>query len=195
MSTDELLDYRGNARRAEIEALSLRAWECRKAGDMEGAAAVIEEGLARFPGDEVLLNCALYSMEDREERIRKAKALSDSTDLEVRFDALRFLAEDYGAQGRYDLARAALERIPEIYFTKLGVAAQVLPGKEKREYAARQKWISLSDLVDMMAELARCYDSEGNPEAARRERRKGERIIDLFASDIDWADELRQRLL
>lgn len=190
VSMDELLGYDGKARREEIEELSHRAWECRKAGDMKGAAAILEEGLARFPGDEVLLNCALYSMEDRTERICIAKILSESTDMEVRYDALRFLAEDYGAQGKYDLARAALEGIPEIYFTKLGVAAQVLPGEEKRQYASQQKWISLEDLVDMMVELIRYYKSEGRLEEARSEREKAERLIELFGPYDDWTESL-----
>ena len=194
VSMDELLGYDGKARREEIEKLSLLAWEKRKAGDLKGASAILEEGLARFPGDEILLNCALYSMEDREERIRAAKALSESTDMEVRYDAFQFLAKDYGALGRYDLAREALEGIPEIYFTKLGVAAEVLPGEEKRDFAVRQKWISLGDLVDMMAELIRYYKGVGQDDQAAAERDKAERLIGLFAPDIDWADELRESL-
>lgn len=194
VSIDELLGYNGRARWEKIEELSRQAWERRKAGDMKGASAILEEGLARFPGDEVLLNCALYSMEDRDERIRIARELSESADMEVRYDALRFLTENYGAQGKYDLARAALEKIPEIFFTKLGVAAQVLLGEEKRQFASQQKWISLGGMVEMMAELILYYKSVGKLDEARKERERAEQLIKLFGPDIDWADELREVL-
>lgn len=195
VSMDELLGYDGKARTEEIEKLATRAWECREKGDMAGAAAVLEAGLARFPGDEVLLNCALYSMEDRAERIRVATALSETAaEADVRYDALRFLVQDYGAQGNYDMARAALGKIPEIYFTKLSVAAEVLPGEEKRKYARQQKWISLGHLVDMMAELAAYYREQGQAKQAEEEQRLALAVIDLFAGQIDWAEELRDRL-
>ncbi len=195
VSIDQLLGYDGKARRTEIEALSKAAFDLRLKGDHAGARAVLEQGLSRFPGDEVLLNCLLYSTEDRAERIRIASALSETAaEADVRYDALRFLAEDYSAVENYDMARAAVEKIPEIYFTKLTVAADVLPGAEKETCARKQKWISLEHLVDMMAELARYYESQDRPGDARAERDRAEALIALFEPDIDWADELRAEL-
>ncbi len=194
-SVDELLGYDGKARRGEIDAISQEAFELRCKGDTAGASAVLQKGLARFPGDEVLLNCLLYSTEDLAERIRIAAALSETAaEADVRYDALRFLAQDYGAQGNYDMARLAIEKIPEIYFTKLTVAAGVLPGEEKQKYAQQQKWISLEHLVDMMAELARYYDGQGRLNEAKKEREKAEALISLFEPEMDWGNELRQEL-
>ncbi len=195
VSTDELLCYNGKARAREIADLSVRAWQCRQAGDMAGATAILNQGLARFPGDEVLLNCLLYSTQDREERIRTATALCESATLpDVRYDAARFLAQDYAAAGSYDMARAALEKIPEFYFTKLTVAAQVLPGEEKQQYARQQRNISLGHLVDMQVELARYHDAAGQSEQAAAERERGAAVIALFDLPQDFAALLRARL-
>ncbi len=194
VSVDELLGYDGKARRTEIETISKAAYELRLKGDMAGACAVLEKGLSRFPGDEVLLNCLLYSTQDRAERRRIAAALSETAAAaDVRYDALRFLAQDYGEEGNYEMARAAIEKIPEIYFTKLSVAAAVLPGEEKEKYARQQKWISLEHLVDMMAELARYYESVGSPDEAKKERDKALQLIAL-EPEMDWGDELRAEL-
>lgn len=195
VSVDELLGYDGKARRAEIDAISKAAYEKRLQGDMEGASHILREGLGRFPGDEVLLNCLLYSTPDPVERIRTATALSETAVLaDVRYDALRFLAQDYSAQGNYEMARAAIERIPEFYFTKLTVAAGCLPGEEKRKYAQQQKGVSLEHLVDMMAELARYYDGAGEPRKAKEQRDRAMALIDLFEPEVDWADDLRAEL-
>lgn len=81
VSMDELMGYCGKTRQKEIEKLSVRAWECRVAGDMAKATAILREGLSRYPGDEVLFNCLLYSMDpetENEEIIRIAGELSQT---------------------------------------------------------------------------------------------------------------------
>ncbi len=195
VSIDSLLGYDGKARRDQIEAISTAAYEKRLEGDMAAATEILQKGLARFPGDEVLLNCLLYSTDDPLERRRIATALIDTAaEADVRYDALRFLAQDYGAEGNYDMARAMIEKIPEFYFTKLTVAAGVLPGEEKLKYARQQQWISLEHLVDMLAELARYYDSVGDAASAKAQRDRGLALISLFEPDMDWGDELRREL-
>ncbi len=147
-SVDELLGYDRKAREIEIEKLSKAAWKCRCQNDMEGANKILREGLMRFPGDEVLLNCLLYSMEEQNERIRLATTLSETTmDDTIRFDALRILAEEYSTLGNEEMARLAVEKLPEIYFTKMTVGAETLKGQDGKKICADAK-ISLHRVAD-----------------------------------------------
>ncbi|MCD8378885.1 MAG: helix-turn-helix transcriptional regulator [Lachnospiraceae bacterium] len=195
VSIDELLGYNGKARKTEIQKLSLKAWKYRKEGDLKAAENLLRQGLLQYPGDDTLLNCLLYAVEDRTERMGIATSLCETTaDAEVRYDALRFLAEDYATEGNYDMAKAMLDRIPELYFTKLSVAAQILPGEDKKVNAEKQKWISLEGMVIMMAELSRYYQETGEAELAKKERDRAEELITLFQPDMNFADALREKL-
>ncbi len=184
ISIDELLGYDRKAREREIEKLSEAAWKCRCQNDMDGANKILREGLLRFPGDEVLLNCLLYSMEDQNERIRLATTLSETTkDDTIRFDALRILAEEYSALGKEEMARLAMEKLPEIYFTKMTVAANTLSGELGKKYARMQKNLCIEWLIDMINILARYDEEEGKPFEAAQKREKGHALIDLFSDE------------
>ena len=98
-----------------------------------------------------------------DETIAIASNLTENTRVsEVKYDALRFLAYAYKAKGDIDSAKAALEQIPELYFTKLTEIAYLLEGKEKFEAAEKQKWISFENLLQMMQKLAECYEADGD---------------------------------
>ena len=78
--------------------------------------------------------------ERSDEGIAVAKALVESTKFDgVRFDAYRIMAKAYKSQGEYKLTKEAVEHIPEIYFTKLEIAAQLLEGDEMYEATQKQK--------------------------------------------------------
>ena len=76
-------------------------------------------------------------------------------------------------------AEAAIDQIPEIYFTKLTEMAYLLEGKPKYEAAEKQKWISFENLIQMMEKLAEYYESEGMKAEAITEREKALKFIDL----------------
>lgn len=82
-------------------------------------------------------------------------------------------------KGDLKSAEAAIEQIPEIYFTKLTEMAYLLEGKPKYEAAEKQKWISFENLIQMMEKLAEYYESEGMKAAAIKEREKALKFIDL----------------
>ena len=111
---------------------------------------------------------------------------------ENRLTALAFLAEAYAGKGEADFTRATLARIPETYFTRLSLAAMYLQGEEKRAAAAAQRRISVELLVDMMRELAACYEEAGEADRARREREKARALIGLFAGEEEdaWVQAL-----
>lgn len=120
--------------------------------DKKKAEESIRNGLKRYPGNDVLLNCLIGVLdvsEQGDEMFAVAKALVVSTKGdEVRFGAYRIMAEALMPRGEYQLAKDAMEHIPEIYFTKLEVAAFLLEGEEKYEAAQKQKNLSATSLID-----------------------------------------------
>lgn len=194
VSIDELFGY--NLRETEQTVMDIcrASWEYRETDRLK-SREILDEGLRRFPGNDILLNNYLYTLdreEETEEIIRIATTLAETAQEEdVRLDALTFLAEAYARKGEYAFARATVERIPEIYFTKLSVAAQVLRGEEKYKAACAQKWGSLEMMVDMMRELAAYYTDEGQNEKAQAEKEKARQLICLFADEEHkWLEEL-----
>lgn len=69
-----------------------------------------------------MLSNLLYVLnyfEDPDETIAVAGKLIDKTaESEIKYDALRFLAYAYKAKGDLKSTAAAINQIPEIYFTK-----------------------------------------------------------------------------
>ena len=108
----------------------------------------------------------------------------------MRYDALRFLAGAYARKGEHEFAKATLERIPEIYFTKLSAAAETLRGKDKYDAANAQKWVCLEMMVGMMREIAAYYEGEGEADKADAEKAKARELIALFEPERDWVGSL-----
>ena len=142
VSTDEILCYDSTEKNNEIEKLIDEAYKLRET-DPETGRKILEAGLKKYPDNDILLNNLLYVMnysKNPDETISVASKLIDKTNnSEIRYDALRFLAYAYNAKGDTESAVAALEQIPEIYFTKLSETAFVLDGKPKYEAAEKQK--------------------------------------------------------
>ena len=164
VSTDELFDfnlYETEKRVEEIVCEHSRYWNT----DKKKAEQIIRDGLKKYPGNDILLNCLIGVLElpeQSEEVISIAKALVESTKYdEVRLDAYRIMAEAYAAQGDLTAAKDAIEHIPEIYFTKLEVAATLLEGEDAYEAAQKQKNLSAEDLIDQPALVALASLSPG----------------------------------
>lgn len=184
VSTDEILSYDSYEKDQEIMDYVNRAAEYRETNPKEGWK-ILQEGLKKYPDNDILLNNLLYVMnynenlgENWDETLKIASRLVDKTESdEIKYDALRFIAYAYNAKGDEESAVAALEQIPEIYFTKLSEMAFVLNGKAKYEAAEKQKWISFETLLQMMWKLAECYRDEGNQEKAVEETKRALNLI------------------
>ena len=114
VSTDELFDfnlYETEKRVEEIVCEHSRYWNT----DKKKAEQIIRDGLKKYPGNDILLNCLIGVLElpeQSEEVISIAKALVESTKYdEVRLDAYRIMAEAYAAQGDLTAAKDAIEHI------------------------------------------------------------------------------------
>ena len=199
VSLDELFDYNRREIEEEIEEITEESWKYRETGPAEGRR-ILEAGLQKYPDNDILLNNLLYVLnytDNPDETIDVASTLIEKTDqADVRYDALRFLAYAYKAKGDIQSAEAAIEQIPEIYFTKLSELAFLLDGPKKREAAEKQKWISFEDLLQMMEKLAECYEAEGETQKAREELEKALKLIPILTNDCfdEYVDYFKTRI-
>ncbi|MCH5317743.1 MAG: helix-turn-helix transcriptional regulator [Eubacterium sp.] len=182
VTTDELFAYNQKEIRDEIEQYVIKARKHIEY-DHEKGRIILEEALQKYPENDILLNNFLYFLNysaDPDETIRIAnKLINRTTASGIRYDALRFLAYAYHAKGDTESAIAALEQIPEIYFTKFSEMAFILTGKPMYEVAEKQKWLSFEILLQMMSKIAEYYEGEGEKEKAIAEL---ERTIALISA-------------
>lgn len=187
VSTDELFDFNLYEVEKNVETIVdeySKHWDTDKAK----AEQVIRDGLKKYPGNDILLNCLIGVVSElgkNDEVITIGKALVESTKYDdVRFDAYRIMAEAYKAKGEYQLSKDAIEHIPEIYFSKLGVAAHLLDGEEMYEAAQKQKNISADDLIDMLIIIGKHLKENGEIEKANTQLKIAQKIIDAFEEDF-----------
>jgi len=208
VSTDELFDFNLYEIEKNVEAIvdeHSKYWDTDKAK----AEQVIREGLKKYPGNDILLNCligVLSELGKHDEVITVGKALVESSKYdEVRIDAYRIMAEAYKEKGEYQLAKDAIEHIPELYFTKLEVAARLLEGEEMYEAAQKHKNISARDLIDMLIIIGKYLKEHGEIEKGNTQFEIAQKVIDAFSDDFvetkyfkanvfESADKLRKEI-
>ena len=183
VSMDELFEFNLKDIELDIDNIVNEAYESRES-DPQKSREILEKGLEKYPDDEILLNNLLYVLnysENPDETISTASSLIEKTNqADIKYDALRFLAYAYKVKGDLKSAEAAIDQIPEIYFTKLTEVAYLLEGKPKFEAAEKQKWISFENLIQMMEKLAEYYESEGMTDKAIEEREKALKLIHII---------------
>lgn len=175
ISMDELFDFSLKEIDCAVKNIVDDAYEYRESNPAE-SRRILEEGLKKYPENDILLNNLLYVInysEHPNETIALAtKLIEKTTQSEVKYDALRFLAYAYKNKGELECAKSAIKKIPEIYFTKLTEMAFLLSGTEKFEAAEKQKWISFENLLQMMCKIAEYYEEGKEYEKAADEIEK-----------------------
>lgn len=183
VSMDELFEFNFKDIELAIDNIVNEAYKFRES-DPSKSRDILEEGLKKYPDNEILLNNLLYVLnysENPDETISIASSLIEKTNqADIKYDALRFLAYAYKVKGDLKSAEKAIDQIPEIYFTKLTEMAYLLEGKAKYEAADKQKWISFENLIQMMEKLAEYYESEGLKIEAIEERKKALKFIAII---------------
>ncbi len=187
VSTDELFDFNLYEIEKSVDDIVTehgKYWDI----DKSKAEQILREGLKKYPGNDVLLDClicVLCELGRHDEVITIGKCLVESTKYDdLRFDAYRTMAEAYKALGEYQLAKDAIEHIPEIYFTKLEVAAQLLEGKEMYEAAQKQKTLSATSLIDMLIIIGKYLKKNGENDKANAQFTIAQKVIDAFLDDF-----------
>lgn len=187
VSTDELFDFNLFEMEKQVEAICSEAYQYRFT-DPAKSEGILRDGLHRFPGNDIILNNLLYTLDYQaraDEVITLCKTLIESTkDDSVKYDACRILASCYHENGQRDLIKPTLERIPEIYFSKLELMASLLDGEESYEAAQKQKYISAEDLIDMLIVAGKYLMEKGETEKGISQFRIAKKVMDAFAEDF-----------
>lgn len=185
VSMDELFDFNLKEIEHAVRIITEKAYQYRESNPAE-SRRILEEGLKKYPENDILLNNLLYVLDysvKPDETIAIASKLIEKTNQnDVKYDALRFLAYAYKAKGDLESTEAAIEQIPEIYFTKLTEKAYLLSGKAKFEAAEKQKWISFENLLQMMWKLAEYYEENGKIDKAIAETKKALNLISIIGN-------------
>ena len=188
VSTDELFDFKLYEIEKNVERI---VDEHSKYLDTDKSKAeqVLRDGLKKYPGNDVLLNCligVLVELRKHDEVITICLALVESTKYDdVRLDAYRIMAEAYMAKGEYRLAKDAIEHIPEIYFSNLYVKACLLDGSDKWEAATKEAALCFEHLVCMLEILGEIYLRAGETEKAKVQYTQAIRVLKAFEGDFD----------
>lgn len=185
VSIDYIFDFK-RKNNGEVEKICDEAYSYRKSNPMIGSS-IIKAGLEKYPSNDVLLVNLLYTMDyekNSDDVIAVAnKAIEETADDEIKYDALRFLAYAYHAKGDNAAAFASLEQIPELYFTKLAESARLLKGKAKYKAAEKQTWISFEILLQMISEKAKYFETEHMHDKALCEYKRGLSIIQCMSDE------------
>lgn len=203
VSTDDLFDYDRLRHEQLVMDVVWKAAACRD-DRPEEAESILRDGLRQFPGNDILLNNLLYTMRspDRaEEVIALCQTLIASTeDDEVRLDALRILAETYHEQGQQELCVNTLEKLPEIYFTKLERVAQLTEGETSLDAARKQMGLSSDQTIDMLLIMQDRLNGLGRCDEAAKYGRIARGVIEAFQKEEgerfqgDWYRFMREKL-
>lgn len=199
VSMDKLFDFSIRETEQRVKEIVDEAYSYRDSDPIR-SRRILEDGLKTYPENDVLLNNLLYVLDywiDPDETITIAGKLIESTTRDdVKYDALRFLAYAYKEKGDLKSAKAALEQIPEIYFTKLSEIAYVLSGEAKQEAAEKQKWLSFENLLQMMTKIAEYYEEIGDNAKAIEEIKKAMALISILDNDCfnSYADFFNKQI-
>lgn len=188
VSTDELFEFHLYEMEKEVEEICDEAYKYRFNGDMEKSEQILRDGLQRFPGNTKILNCLLYTLDYQkraDEVITLCKTLIESCkDDAVKYDACRILALCYKENGQNELIGPILEKIPEIYFTKLELVASLLSGEVSYEAAQKQKNISAEELINMLIITGKHLREIGENEKAVSQFNIALKIMEAFEEDF-----------
>ena len=183
VTMDELFDFSLSEIDAEVENIAKEANALRERAP-EQSREIIENGLKKYPENDVLLTSLLYVInysEKPDETIKIANKIVEKTIRnDLKYDAYRFLAYSYKVKGDLQSAKAAIDQIPEIYFNKLTEMAYLLSGTEKYKAAQKQKLVSCENLIQMMWKVAESYAEEGEYCKAIEETEKALDLIDII---------------
>lgn len=188
VSTDELFDFN----RMETEQKVQNAcWEIAdyRFSQPEKAEQDLRNLLKQYPGNEIILNNLIYSLQINKkypEVIDTCKALIECARYDdVRLDSLRILAETYHILGHQDMVKDTLEQIPELYFSKLELAAKLLEGEDAMKAATMHAYMCRDDLLDMLSRKSQLFRIQGETERAEEFAELTRKVYAIFEGRTD----------
>lgn len=189
VSTDELFDFNLMEQEEKVMQICREAAEYRFQ-DPAKAEALLRAGLKQYPGNDIILNNLLYTMrapERSDEVITICRSILEVTKLDdVKYDVLRIMAETYHDMGQQDLVKPTLEQIPEIYFSKLELAAKLLEGSDAMSAAKAHATLCRDDLLDMLSRISQLYRQQGDGKQADIYAEMTKQVYALFEGRSDF---------
>lgn len=186
VSTDELFGYNPLDMEERIMEICRATWPDRDS-DPAKVEQILREALKQYPGNDILLANLLYVIRtpDRyDEVVKLCRIIIESTpNADIKYDALRILAQTYKAMGEYTLTRETLAQIPEIYFTQLQLRAMLLEGEDMYEPACLQKNLAAEWVVEMLVRLAQYDRQNGRADNAAKRLNMAQDIIRVFKDE------------
>ena len=186
VSTDELFDFNRIETERKVQQACWDIAEFRYT-EPEKAEADLRALLKQYPGNEVILNNLIYSLQANKkhmETVDTCKALIETAkDDGTRYDAARIMAETYKAMGEYALCKQAIDLIPEYFFTHREEKALLLEGEDMFRPAWQQKEESLDSFIWMSVRLADYYEETGNHKKANHQLELAKQVILLLKDD------------
>ena len=178
VSTDELFDYNRIENERKVKEICDEAYKYRYS-DPKKSEKILRDGLKKFPGNDIILLSLLYVIESDEETIDVCKTLIEITrDDATKYSAYLFMAHSYKSLGQYALVKESVEKIPEMYFTKLSVAAEYYEGEDAFEAACKSLSMSFEHLLWASRALSKYYVGRGDVEKARKQLEMALKVIE-----------------
>lgn len=201
ISTDELFDFNRMETERKVQQACWDIAEYRYTDPIK-AENDLRQLLKQYPGNEIILNNLIYSLQINEcydEVIDICKALIEGAkEPDCRYDAARILAETYKRIGEYALCKETIDIIPEFFFSHLEQQALLLEGDDMFRPAWRQKCESLETLISMNIRIADYYKSKGELKNARHQLLQAIAIAEAVKDDIVppfWHNSIYEYLL
>ena len=189
VSIDELFDH--SLKEIEEKALEIakESWKYR-GNDDKKARDILLAGLNDYPNNDILLSNLLYVIDyskNPDATIKVASKVVDVTKNDsIRYDAYRFMAYAYKSKDDLESARASLNQIPEIYFSKLSEEACILTGEEKWLAACREEGQALYTLMLMKEKIAESCIEKWQYKEALKEYEQALAVLDALEANDNW---------
>lgn len=186
ISTDELFDYNTLETERRVQQACWDIAEFRET-EPDRAERMLRDLLKQYPGNDIILCNLLYVLQilgRHAELIDLCKTVIQTTkDDGSRYDAARIMAEAYQDMGEYALCKAAIDMIPEFFFSHREEKALLLEGEDMFRPAWQQKDQSLDSFILMTMRIADYYVSTGEKDNARQQLQQASQVILLLRDD------------
>ena len=189
VTLDELFGYNVKAIEEKAMEVAKESWKYRDS-DWEKARQIIDEGLKKYPDNDILLVNRLYVMDydkDPDEVISVAsKAIDVTKDEALKYDACQFMAFAYKAKNDLESARKAIDMVPEFFFSNLRLKACILEGEEKWQAACTEFSEALYSLMFITHRVAECHEERKEYKEAIETYENSLTVLEVLKTKDGW---------
>lgn len=200
VSADVLLGIDVSEKGKRIQEIIEHAKKLSDKGRHGEAVAILRAGLREYPGSHRLMNRLAISLwtehdacspETRAERIKEViglgeTILAESTDDELRHDAIQLLCYTYPEAGETEKAVALAKKMPHTFLSSQNLLANIYSGDKRFETKRKNLFDSIGFMILDMSYNAAPLDDGGRPftaEEAIAVNKKSVALLNLMFED------------